>query len=188
MDTITVLGQDPSFSNWGYVRGQLNLKTMKLTIESMWTVTTEKGKAKKQVRVSSDDIERSRTLNDALENAIEGVQISFVEVPSGSQSASGMKGYAVCIGVLGSCKVPLVQLSENDCKMRTVGKKTATKRELISWAFAKHPEAPWNLRNGEPQANNEHMADAINAIYAGIQDDQFQGALSILRYMHKQRA
>jgi hypothetical protein len=185
MDSITVLGMDPSFSNWGYVRGSLNLKTMKLTIGEMWTTVTEKGKAKKQVRVSSDDMQRARTLNEALEKACKDIQIAFVEVPSGSQSASGMKGYAVCIGVLGSCPVPMVQLSENDCKMRTIGKKSATKRELISWAFAKHPEAPWDMRNGAPQANNEHMADAINAIYAGIQDDQFQGALAIIKYMNR---
>ena len=186
MDTITVLGMDPSFSNWGYAKGTLNLKTMKLTIDSMWTTKTEPPKGKKKgVRVSSVDLERSRALNEALEEACEGVQIAFVEVPSGSQSASGMKGYAVCIGTLGSCSVPMVELSENDCKMRTVGKKSATKRELITWAFERHPEAPWDMRNGEPQANNEHMADAINAIYAGLDDQQFKSALTIVKYMNK---
>lgn len=189
MDTITVLGMDPSLANWGFAKGTLNLKTMELTIDSMWTARTGPPKGKKKgVRVSSIDLERSRALNEALEEACRGVQIAFAEIPHGSQSASGMKGYGVCIGTLGSCKVPLIELSENDCKMRTVGKKSATKRELITWAFERHPEAPWDMREGQPQANNEHMADAINAIHAGLVDAQFRSALAIVKYMQRNSA
>jgi Holliday junction resolvasome RuvABC endonuclease subunit len=188
MDTITVLGMDPSMSNWGFSRGTLNLKTMQLTVDKIWTVKTEKTSAKKKIRVSSDDLERARALSDALEEACEGVQIAFVEVPHGSQSASGAKSYGMCLGVLGQCRVPLVQMTEQEVKMGTIGKKSATKRESIDWAFKHHSKAGWAMRNGQPQANNEHMADAINTIHAGIKNDQFQGALSIIKYMNKQRA
>lgn len=188
METITVIGMDPSMSNWGYCRAQINVKTLKVTVEKIWTVTTEKGKAKKQVRVSSDDIDRARTLVEALETACEDAQIAFVEVPHGSQSANGMKSYAMCIGVLAQCKIPMVQLSEMDLKTRTTGKKAATKREGIEWASTQHPKAGWPMRNGEVQANAEHMADAVAAIHAGLVDEQFKSALTILRYIQKQRA
>lgn len=188
MDTITVLGMDPAMSNWGFAKGTLNLKTLEVTIDRVWTVVTEKASAKKKVRVSSDDIERARTLSEALEEACEGVQIAFVEVPHGSQSASGAKSRNMCIGVLGQCRVPLVQLQEQDVKLRTTGKKTATKAESIAWAFERHPNTTWKLRKGYPLANQEHNADAIATIYAGLKDDQFTSALSIVQYMSKMRA
>lgn len=188
MDKITVLGMDPAMSNWGYAKGTLDLTTMKVEIDRVWTVVTEKASAKKKVRVSSDDIERARTLSEALEEACQDVQIAFAEIPHGSQSASGAKSRNMCIGILGQCRVPLVQLQEQDVKLRTTGKKTATKADAIKWAFERHPDTTWKLRKGYPLANQEHNADAIATIYAGIKDDQFQAALSILRYMNKMRA
>lgn len=188
MDTITVLGMDPSMSNWGFAKGTLNLKTLKITVDKIWTLKTEKTSAKKKVRVSSDDLERARALSEALEEACEGVQIAFVEVPHGSQSASGMKSYGMCLGVLAQCRAPLVQLTEQEVKVGTLGKKSAAKRESIDWAFKEHPKAGWTMRNGEPQANNEHQADAICTLHAGIKTDQFKSALSIVQYMNKMRA
>lgn len=188
MDTITVIGMDPSMTHWGYCRAQLDIESLEVTVEKIWTVITEKGKTNKQVRVSSDDLDRARTLSEALEIACQDAQIAFVEMPHGSQSASAMKSYAMCLGVLSQCAIPVVQLKEQDLKLRTTGKKSATKRESITWAFEKHPDAGWDMRRGEPQANNEHVADAIAAIHAGLQDDQFHSALTILRYMQKQRA
>lgn len=188
MDTITVLGMDPAMAHWGYAKGTLNLKTMAVTIDKVWTVKTEKGSTKKKIKVSADDLDRARTLADALEDALDGVQIVFAEIPHGSQSATGAKSRAMCLGLLAHCKVPLVQLSEQEVKLATTGKKNATKAESIAWAFKKHPDTSWKLRNGYPQATEEHNADAIAAIYAGMKDDQFRGALSILRYMNKERA
>jgi hypothetical protein len=188
MDQITVLGMDPSMSHWGFTRATLNVKTMNVTVDKIWTVHTEKTKARKQIRVSSDDLERSRALCDALEEASQGVQIAFVEIPHGSQSASGMKSYAMCLGVLGNMKVPLVQLTEQEVKLGTLGKKSATKRESIEWASKAHPKAGWPMRQGQVQANAEHMADAILTIHSGIKNDQFRSALEILRYMNRDSA
>lgn len=188
MNSITVLGMDPSMRNWGYCLATIDLKTLKVTVEKIWTQRTEKGSAKKKVRVSSDDLETARALAEALEEATAKAQIAFVEVPHGSQSASGMKSYGMCLGVLAQCRLPMVQLTENDLKTRSVGKRTATKRDMIEWAAEKNPEANWPMRKGEVQANAEHMADATIAIHAGIQDEQFRSALAIIRHLQKARA
>lgn len=185
METITVIGMDPSMSNWGFARATVNIKTLEVQVEKIWTQRTEKTKSRKQVRVSSDDLERARTLADALKEACQGAHIAMVELPHGSQSASGMKSYGICLGVLAQCELPLIQMSEQDLKLRTVGKKTATKAETIAWAFERQPNAGWKLRNGTPQMNCEHEADAVAAIHAGLQDEQFQGALTMLRYMKR---
>lgn len=182
---MKVLGMDPSMTHWGYALGDLNLDTLEISVAKIWTTITQKGQAGKSVRVSADDLDRARTLAMALTPALKNVDMVFVEMPHGSQSAASQKSRAMVIGLLGTIDCPLVQLSEQELKIGTLGKKAATKQEMIDWAYAQHPHAGWKLRGGKPQANCEHEADAVGALHAGIKTDQFKQALAVLRYMRK---
>ena len=58
--------------------------------------------------------------------------------------------------------------------MASVGRKNASKKEMIEWAYEKHPEAPWLVRNDFPLMKQEHMADSIAVMYAGMRTKEFE--------------
>ena len=93
----------------------------------------------------------------------------------------------MCIGALSSCPIPLIQVQPTEVKLATVGKKTATKEEMINHAVKAHPEANWIVRKSKGQivltASNEHLADAVSVIYAGLLSDQFTQATALLKGM-----
>jgi Holliday junction resolvasome RuvABC endonuclease subunit len=75
-----------------------------------------------------------------------------------------------------------IQVTPIEVKQATVGKKTASKQEMIDWAYAKHPEANgWELRNGSPLKKMEHVSDAIAIAYAGIKTDEFKRIEKFIR-------
>jgi len=188
MKEIKIVGFDPSLNNWGIAIGTLNLSTMNLKIYHL-DVTSPAFEAGKTTRKNSTDVERAAQLYKAAIPACEGASAVFVEVPVGSKSARAMASYGICIGVLGSIRgtgVPFFEVTPNEVKMETTGKKTATKQEMISWAMTRHPEAPWPMqkKNGEMiviAGQAEHMADAVGAIYAGLQSADFQRMMAFLK-------
>lgn len=186
---INVLAQDPSMNNWGLVQAIYDTTTKSVEIVNMAVLVNKKDTDKKKtVRVSSIDLDRARELTKGIGQAIatHEARFTFVEVPHGSQSASAMKGYGMCVGVLASIGIPMVQLSEADCKKATLGKTKATKAESIDWAMQKHPEAPWRMQTVKGVTKsvdgyNEHVADAIAALYAGIDSMEFKSALQFIQ-------
>lgn len=103
-----------------------------------------------------------------------------------------MASYGICVGVLGAIRasaVPFIEVSAAEVKLGSVGKKTATKQEMIQWATNNHPEAPWPTykEHGKDlisEAKAEHMADAIASIYAGRETNQFQQLVQFLKANH----
>ena len=100
-----------------------------------------------------------------------------------------MAGYAICVGILGALRasgIPFFEVTPTEVKMVSVGKKTATKKDMIAWATRRHPEANWPIykQNGEvliSEAKAEHMADATAAIYAGLACNSFQQMLPFMQ-------
>ncbi|CDT53475.1 conserved hypothetical protein [Vibrio coralliirubri] len=182
---ISVIGMDPSLSNWGFVKAEVDADTKKVTGQSLYLQKTATGKNKKTVRKNSDDLSRARDLADAIRSQIDGAAVAFVEVPVGSQSARAMASYGICIGLLASMQIPMIQVSPDEVKLAGAGHKTASKEEQIVWAVADQPELKWLTRKvkGELQITNtnEHLADALAAIYAGLKTEDFQSVLAILR-------
>lgn len=103
-----------------------------------------------------------------------------------------MASYGICVGVLGAIRasaVPFIEVSAAEVKLGSVGKKTATKQEMIQWATNNHPEAPWPTykeygKDLISEAKAEHMADAIASIYAGRETNEFQQLIQILKANH----
>jgi len=176
---MKVLSIDPSLRNTCLVYSEVEDSGIRI-IDSI-TIETEKSK-QKQVRASSDLIQRCDVLHRGVQEYIEkwNPEIIFVETPSGSQSASGMKNYGVSCYLIATLRPRAIEVTPTEVKKATVGTKTASKHEMITWAFEKHPEAPWKLRNDFPLAKQEHMADAIAIIYAGMKTPAYSWLTSAL--------
>lgn len=184
---IKVVGQDPSLRNWGLAIGTYCLETKQLQIDKLQVTCPVLPKGK-QVRQNSNDLESGLQLYRGAVAAAEGAHAVFVEVPVGSQSARAMASYGICVGVLGALRangIPFFEVTPTEVKMATVGNKTASKLDMIQWATSKHPEANWptykrGSNNLISEAQAEHQADAIAAIYAGLACNAFQQMLPLL--------
>lgn len=178
---MRVAGVDPSLSNFGMVKGSLdfNQGNPLFNLEELLLTESKSDKANaKVVRKNSDDLNRARLLHNAVQEFVKDVDLVIVEVPVGSQSARAMASYGVCIGLLSSIKQPLIQVTPSEVKLAAVGSKTASKAEMIDWATALHPKANWlkHKRNGQwvLGSKNEHLADALAAIHAGLATETFK--------------
>ena len=138
---IKVLGLDPSYTHFGIAQAVLNAHGT-YHVEMATTVVTEPT-THKTVRKSSDDLERSIEIYRELKKAVDWADVVFAEVQHGSQSANAMKSYGICIGLLSTITKPFFPLSEGEIKKTCIGKRTATKAEMIEWAVNNHPEAPY---------------------------------------------
>ncbi|AVE44188.1 hypothetical protein MW722_001507 [Acinetobacter baumannii] len=189
-NTVRVIGIDPSLKNFGIVVADVNLDDpdLSFSVVSMNLIKSEENKAtKKVVRKNSDDLRRAKSLHDGLKEACKGASFAICEVPVGSQSARAMASYGICIGVLSSCPLPLIQVTPTEVKLAGTGIKTATKGEMIEAAMNAHPEAKWPMRKIkgvlEPLSSNEHLADATFAIKAGLDTDEFKSAIQMLKQL-----
>lgn len=187
---VNIVSFDPSLRNWGCVNATLDTGNNVVTVTGMNLIETSEAKSsKKGVRQNSQDIASSEMLHEGMVAACAPATIAFAEVPVGSQSARAMASYGICVGVLGGCPIPLIQVTPTEVKKAATGCGTATKEEMIEWAVRKHPEAPWLTinRHGERQLlnKNEHLADAVAAIYAGMNTAEFKSAIGMLASMSK---
>lgn len=189
---IKIIAQDPSMSNWGLVAATFNTDTGKVEINEMMTIHKNKleKSVKKALRVSNIDLNVARDLSKGINSFFDKYKPAFtiVEIPHGSQSSASMKGYGICLGLLGAVNTQMIQMTEMECKVNALGKRTATKKEMIAYAMAKHPEAKWHRRmfKGElvgVDGKNEHIADAIAALYAGLESDQFKAAIVMAKQL-----
>lgn len=189
MASLTVLGIDPSLNNFGFIKANLDLDTGVLTQVTPTLVTAPPEKADKTVRNNSKDLMRARKLQAGLAEQLQGVDLAFVEIPVGSQTARAMASYGICVGILSSVSVPLIQVTPAQVKKVATGNATATKAEMISWAISYYPEAAW-LQHKEKgklvfTSSNEHLADALGTIYAGVKTDEFKQLLSVYKLQRK---
>ncbi|WP_140335309.1 hypothetical protein, partial [Vibrio parahaemolyticus] len=138
MKKLKVLALDPSLQNFGMVKGFIDIDDddFPFTIEQM-VLQESKGadkKTAKVVRKNSDDIRRAKSLHKALHEMLKDVNMVFVEVPVGSQSARSMASYGICVGIIASINKPMIQVTPTEVKLAAVGCKTASKQDMIDWA------------------------------------------------------
>lgn len=187
MAILRVAGIDPALRNFGMVKGYIDLSKpdFEFVIEDLLLVSTEvDNENKKTVRKNSQDLVRAKLLHKGVHGFISDVNMVFSEMPVGSQNARAMASYGVSIGVLASITKPLVQVMPDEVKIAAVGNKNASKKDMIDWATTAYPDAPWLTRRFKGELTflekNEHLADAVAVVQAGILTDQFLQAVSIL--------
>lgn len=187
MSVISVVGIDPSLRNFGLSKAIIHLDTLKIQVLDLKLSVPDglEKSAKKVVRKNSDDLRRARIQQRAMVEFCQGSQLAFVEVPVGSQSARAMASYGICVGVLASCPISMIEVTPTEVKLAATGSKVASKMQMIEWAIETHPDAPWLTRKqkGEivPVQANEHLADSVAAIHAGIMTEQFSQLISLLK-------
>lgn len=184
---LTVVGCDPSLQNWGLARAIVRLSNLttlaepKLEISGLRLVRTAPAGGKRVVRKSSDDLQRATVISQEFRAFSTGAALCMVEVPSGCQSARGAMSNGICVGILANSLIPLIQVDPSEVKLATVGSKTASKADMIAWAVGLYPNADWlRDRGGSLIAANEHLADAIASIHAGIKTPEFRAAASMM--------
>lgn len=181
---IKIAGLDGSKTNFGIALMSMDVETLELSVDDLILVKTEKSK-EKQVRASSDNLARAQQIAQVVRESL-GDSISvFGEVPSGGQSYDAVLGFGIVIGLYASIPLPFIEVSPSETKKAAVGTRTASKEEIIAWAMEKFPSAPWRTRKlkGEivPTNDNEHLADAVAIVHAGIKTPAFQQTLAILK-------
>jgi hypothetical protein len=183
---IKIVGFDPSMSNWGIAKATLDVATMKWTVDDLILVETE-SESKKGVIKQSDDLRRARIVKEGMIEACEDASFAISEIPfcnpAGYAAANFNSGLVT--GVLAACPIPLIQVFPAEVKQKATGIRSATKGEMIDWAMERFPDAPWRMRTLKgkrvPTAANEHLADAVASINAGLDSTQLQQALAIYR-------
>ena len=175
MGNITIAGVDPALANFGLAKGTLDLDTGILDLTHLELIRTSKTKDK-QLRRNVDDLERCRKLYNGLSAFLEEVDIMCVEAPVGSQNSRAAASYGACIGILSAVQTPMIIVTPDQVKIAAISNKKATKKEMIEWGRKTYPNADW-LNT----LNDEHLADAVAAIHAGVQTDQFNQAKAFMR-------
>lgn len=181
---IKVAGLDMTMANTGAVRFALDLDTLDLSVEKLVIISTEKAGVKKSVRASSDRLRRAVEVKECVFDVVEGCTFVFSEVPTGSQSSSAAWSFGIAIGIMACLPVPMIQVQPDETKMASVGKKTATKAQMIEWAHALYPAAAWIRAHGKPAGAlvlaNEHGADACAVVHAGMRTEEFKRARAMI--------
>jgi len=171
---IKFVSIDSSLSNTGVAIGSID-SSGKPTVHRLALVETDKTK-NKQVRASTDTIDRCRQTFKFVDQILkeEKPHVIFVETPQGSQSSAGMKSYGATCQLIASMVPAPIELTPMEVKVLTVGIKTASKLEIINWAHALYPNLEWFMNKGKLQNKNEHLADAIAIVHAGVKTAQFE--------------
>jgi Holliday junction resolvasome RuvABC endonuclease subunit len=184
-NSIKVLFVDPSQRNLGLARALVDPATFEISpLPSGLLLTHTDSEAGKKVRKSSDDLRRATELAEVLREGEAWADLIMAEIPSGSQSARACLGAGVCIGLLASLTKPLIQVSPTEAKKVAVGRATATKDEMIDWAYKLYPNLNWLTHGGSKRPGkltdaNEHLADALAIGYAGVMTLEFRAAAAM---------
>jgi Holliday junction resolvasome RuvABC endonuclease subunit len=186
---IDALGFDPSFSNWGIAFVQVDIVTGDYTVSDLRLIKTE-GESKKGVIKASDDLRRARDLRREIVDCTQGYKIAFTEVPLGNAAMynNAILSAGVVTGVLAGLPQQIIQVFPQEVKQLATGSRHAAKEEMIEWATQRFPDAPWLTRKLKGKTlftkDNEHLADAVAAVHAGVRSQQFQQLMALYASKH----
>lgn len=182
-NTIRVMSMDPAFRNFGIAILDIDIDTRELDPVALRLLQTDGKEKKKGVRAGSVNLRNAQELVAGMNQMIERFdpRLACAEIPSGAQSSAAAYGFGVAVGVLGSCSLPIIQVTANEAKIAATGKKGATKDQMIAWATTQWPDLNW-LRHGKRITKaNEHLADALAIAKAATETAEFAQATAMLR-------
>lgn len=144
MAKIKVVGLDPSVTNFGICEALVDVDTVDFEVIDLNLVKTS---SNPDGRRSVDDRRRCVEIAQQLRKSLVGAAWCFYEVPQigGAQmQARSIWSSGMMFGLLASFDgVDPVEVTPIEVKMAAVGRKDATKNDMIEWAVAKFPEARW---------------------------------------------
>jgi hypothetical protein len=175
--------------NWGCAEASLDLDSGVLSVPVLSLAQPEDIKTK-QTRQNSNDMYLAKVLYEHALTVARRSKVIFVEVPVGSQSASGMKAYGMCVGILGALRAEgheIIEVTATEVKKFFTGDPNASKKQMIAQGVQDYPTANWpryekngaTFRKGDISNDAEHVADAIAAIHAGVNTPMFQNLMRL---------
>lgn len=180
---LIVVGIDPSLRNTGICVAELNEDNTAIDkILRLHLAKTEPPKQKTQ-RKSSADFQSAVEVAAMMRHLVGeyDARVTFAEIPSGTQSARASFALGIALGMVASLSPVPIEVTARQAKMASAGVASATKDEMIEWATELYPKAPWmRQRNGKVLKANEHLADAVAIIHAGLQTSQFHSIKHLL--------
>jgi Holliday junction resolvasome RuvABC endonuclease subunit len=129
---LTILANDPSLTGWGYVVVRND------KVFAGGCIKTAPEHKKKRIRKTDDDLRRIHDINMELLLIIRSWNVNYIvsEIPHGSQTASGAVMVGTVRGIMqtiADClEIPIETYSEQESKKTVLGKKTATKTEMVN--------------------------------------------------------
>lgn len=188
---IELIGMDVSMRNFGFAKAVYDTETGAIEVVDLNLAETKPADkaTKKKIRQNCLDLDAAKEMQHAMVEQCKGMTLALVEVPVGSQSARAMMSCGLCIGVLSSCPIPIIPVTPTQVKKAGFGVASATKEEQIEWATEKYPDAPWMRvkSTGKLLGKNEHLADAVAAIHAGVETEEFKALIAIIAQMSGQK-
>jgi Holliday junction resolvasome RuvABC endonuclease subunit len=156
---LTILTNDPSITAWGWAVVKDN------KVLDCGCIKTAPENKVKRIRKSDDTIRRIQEINGELIRIIKKHEIDYIvsEAPHGSQSAVAAVMIGMVTGIMqtlsDALNVPIEWYSEDDAKKCVLGKRSATKTEMVDSISALY-KVPWR----KIRYHDEAVADAM-AIY-----------------------
>jgi Holliday junction resolvasome RuvABC endonuclease subunit len=162
---FTILTNDPSMTAWGYT--VLNHKNQILEVGC---IKTEAQQKVRRIRKGDDTVRRLNDIVLVLQDLIKRhyIQCIVSELPHGSQNASAAQMLGAVTGVLQTVstllEIPIEWYSEADAKKAVLGKRSATKEEMIE-KIDKLYKVPWT----RTKFRDEAIADSLAIHYVACQ-------------------
>lgn len=169
---MTIIGFDPSLRNWGYCIATFDETNKQLEFHQGGVLHSKPDDLERQ---NLKDLQSATQLYNQLKGLVNEHKPKYLvaELPVGSQSSRAMVSYATCIclsAVLayadGSNTIPLLTVTPNQVKV-AVGKRDATKDEVINWVTSNYPNTQQWLKD-VPKTKQEHICDAIVATHIAL--------------------
>jgi Holliday junction resolvasome RuvABC endonuclease subunit len=164
----TVLACDPSFTAWGWAIMTPEGKPVKTGC-----IKTAPENKKTRIRKSDDRTRRTSEIVHVLLNLIKeyNVGLMVVEAMHGSQNASAAVTIGIAAGIVQTLSdvldIPVEYYSEQDSKKCALGKKAATKDDMVD-RMSEIFDADWtNIKYID-----EAVADSLAVFYCAQQNSQ----------------
>jgi len=176
---MKVVSLDVGFNHSGFCLASYDLEANRIEkILGLHLISTEPIKTK-TVRRSSDDYRRACEIARWIRHYTKDVAVAFCEIPSGTQSARASWALGIALGTLTNITCPVIQVTPTQTKLAGPGKKDATKEQMIAWATEKYPDLQWIRHRGKLSPKNEHLADAVAILHAGVELQEFQDLIRL---------
>lgn len=168
MSNSTILTNDPSFTAWGWAVLDRNGYVL-----ARGCIKTAPEHKKTRIRVSDDRSRRAGEITRFLLDLIKewNVGLLLSESPHGSQNAQAAVMIGIVTGIttaIAEClNIPIEYYSEQDAKRAILGKRAATKEDMIE-AIDKLYDIEWS----KVKYFDEAVADALAVHYVAKQQSQ----------------
>lgn len=199
MTIIRVVGIDPGFANTGLVAADVCTSTRAIVeLVEMRLITTKAIAAgKSSMRKANDDIGRARQAVTSIRSFIakHDPKVAFTELMDwGATGKRTVFAFGICYGMIAGIERPqVIEMTPEDLRLAAGLTKGASKPDMIRWASSRFPDAEWKYAKEEGSQtiahpdgvrhlhkDNEHMADGIAAIQAGLLSPTMIAVMDIL--------